>query len=566
MSSATPARSRAGCRPAALFPLLLALLATLSVFATTPQPGPAAGQPIVAGPTPAAAAILETSDCLACHDEVSVGTLPARKSGAAPAVHTGLLGKSVHAKLACTACHADIADVPHADKLAPAQCASCHEAEGKAYASSIHGVSHLMGASDAASCKDCHGGHDILPVGSPSSPVLKFNLPRTCAKCHSNPGLAAEYQMPRPEAASHYMESIHGKALLQGLAVAPSCNDCHGVHDIRRSVDKASHTNHQNIAHTCGHCHVGVEQVYNTSIHGQLLAAGDKRGPVCSDCHSAHDIEHPVSAHFKAGSDQSCGKCHQDRLAHYRDTYHGKAMALGRPNVAADVAACYDCHGHHDVLPVSDPRSRLSSSRIVGTCQQCHPGVGASFAKYQPHANPLDSVNYPILNKVFVFMTILLVGTFAFFGIHTLFWLVRSIYLFLHDSRQFLEAKVTIERDEEWFTRFTPFERFLHMMVVTSFLLLTITGMPLKFYYTAWAHSIFELMGGADVAARCTTSGPSSPSPTSPCTWAPLPSRCGGAALRCAIRPAAAARCAGSSVRCSVPIRCSRPCRTGATS
>ncbi|MBK8477572.1 MAG: cytochrome b/b6 domain-containing protein [Opitutaceae bacterium] len=126
--------------------------------------------------------------------------------------------------------------------------------------------------------------------------------------------------------------------------------------------------------------------------------------------------------------------------------------------------------------------------------------MGAGFTQYQPHANPLDSTNYPILNKVFLFMTTLLVGTFAFFGVHTLFWLVRSIYLFLHDSKQFREAKVTIERDDEWFTRFTPFERFLHLMVVTSFLLLTITGMPLKFYYTAWARTIFDLIGGADVA------------------------------------------------------------------
>ena len=493
MSSAAPARPRSLPHPVATFSIVLVLLtAVLSpLSAQTAQP------PLPAQP---AATPLETSDCTACHDEVNTGLLPPRKAGQAPAVHTGLFGKSVHAKLACTACHVDIIDVPHADKLAPAQCASCHESQAKAYASSIHGVSHQMGASDAASCKDCHGAHDILPVSSPTSPVLKFNLPRTCAKCHSNPGLAAAYQMPHPEAAAHYLESIHGKALAQGLAVAPSCNDCHGVHDIRRSVDKASHTNHLNIAKTCGHCHVGVEEIYATSIHGQLLAAGDKRGPVCSDCHSAHDIEHPVSAHFKAGSDQSCGKCHQDRLAHYRDTYHGKAMALGRPNVAADVAACYDCHGHHDVLPVKDPRSRLSAGRIVATCQQCHPGVGPKFAEYQPHANPLDRVNYPILNKVFLFMTALLVGTFAFFGIHTLFWLVRSIYLFLHDSKQFREAKIEIHSDDEWFTRFTPFERFLHLMVVTSFLLLTVTGMPLKFYYTAWARAIFDLIGGADVA------------------------------------------------------------------
>ena len=116
-----------------------------------------------------------------------------------------------------------------------------------------------------------------------------------------------------------------------GLIVAPSCNDCHGVHDIKRSIDKDSHSNHANIAKSCGKCHVGIEETYNASVHGQLLVKGDKRGPVCTDCHSAHDIEKPATAHFKGLSDQSCGKCHEDRLEHYRETYHGKAMALGQP-------------------------------------------------------------------------------------------------------------------------------------------------------------------------------------------------------------------------------------------
>ena len=104
----------------------------------------------------------------------------------------------------------------------------------------------------------------------------------------------------------------------------------------------------------------GIEETYDKSVHGQLLAKGDKRGPVCTDCHTAHEIETPKNGHFKMASDQRCGKCHEDRLEHYRDTYHGKAMALGKPNVASDVAACYDCHGHHDVLPPSNPASRLS--------------------------------------------------------------------------------------------------------------------------------------------------------------------------------------------------------------
>jgi cytochrome b subunit of formate dehydrogenase len=175
-------------------------------------------------------------------------------------------------------------------------------------------------------------------------------------------------------------------------------------------------------------------------------------------------------------------------------------MALGQPNVASEVAACYDCHGHHDMFPVSDPRSRLSKDKILGTCQQCHPGAGPKFAEYQPHANPLDTVNYPILNKVFIFMTSLLVGVFGFFGLHTVFWLFRSIYLYLHDTKSFREAVVKAHRDDDTFTRFTPFERFLHMMMVTSFLALVITGMPLKFYYTEWARVMFNLLGNAEVA------------------------------------------------------------------
>ena len=219
-----------------------------------------------------------------------------------------------------------------------------------------------------------------VPVKQADSAVFKFNLPGTCNKCHANRSITAEYKMKYPEVVSQFQESIHGQALLKkGLIVAPSCNDCHGVHDIRRAVDRSSPINHANVAKTCGRCHTKVEEVYNQRIHRQLLAKGDPRGPVCINCHSAHQIESPSAGHLKAGSDKICGKCHQDRLENYRDTYHGKAMALGKANSAVQVAACFDCHGHHDVLPVSDNASRLSPVNKVKTCQQCHPRAQASF-------------------------------------------------------------------------------------------------------------------------------------------------------------------------------------------
>ena len=450
----------------------------------------------------AATESIKNSDCLECHGEESLNKTGTDGKKVSVFVDQKLFNLSVHNTLSCVDCHGDLT-AKHPDDNQPAQpvsCADCHADETSEYADSIHGVSHKLGASAAASCADCHGKHDMLPAKHPASPVYKLNLPNTCAQCHSNTNLTREYHISN-ENPGHYLDSIHGQALTKmGLIVAPSCNDCHGVHDIKRSVDRESPINHQNIAKTCGQCHVKVEEVYDKSIHGKLLAAGDKRGPVCTDCHSAHEVEKPINGHFKQVSDQRCGKCHEDSLKHYRDTYHGKSMALGKPSQASDVAACYDCHGHHDVLPPTDPASRLSATNIVATCKQCHPDANPGFAAYRPHANPLDKENYPVLHVVFLFMTSLLVGVFVFFGLHTLAWLVRAVYLYWHDSKKFREAKFEVQRDDEWFTRFVPFERFLHFLVVTSFLLLVITGMPLKFYYTDWAKTIFSVLGGAESA------------------------------------------------------------------
>ena len=442
-----------------------------------------------------------SADCLDCHsDPKNTRIVNGEKVALAVFPKSGFK-KSVHSELDCIDCHDGIKELLHDKNVPPPNCAGCHEKEGKDYAGSIHGMSHKMGASGAAQCWDCHGSHEILSAKNPASSVYKLNLPATCAKCHSNAKLTKEYQIEFPEAANQYMDSIHGAALLKmGLIVAPSCNDCHGAHGIKRSVDRDSPINHANVAKTCGKCHVGIEETYNKSIHGQLLAVGDKRWPVCIDCHSAHQIVNPTGNNFKATSDERCGKCHADRLEHYSETYHGKAMALGKPNSAPAVAACYDCHGFHDVLPAANPASHLSPTNILVTCQKCHPGATAKFTEYRPHANPLDKKNYPVLHVVFLAMTGLLIGTFSFFGLHTIAWGVRAIYLYLHDSKTFREAKFETQNGDEWFTRFAPFERFLHFLVVTSFLLLVVTGMPLKFYYTDWAKFIFSVIGGPETA------------------------------------------------------------------
>ncbi len=404
---------------------------------------------------------------------------------------------SVHAQVACISCHQDYLELPHPSQAEPAQCYRCHTFEAREYAGSVHGQAVAEGSRLAAICSDCHGSHDILSHRNSQSRTYKLQLPFTCAKCHSNPLLTESEGIHQPQAAEQYIDSMHGRGLLvDGLIVAPSCNDCHGVHDIRPAADPRSTIHADNVPATCGQCHIGVQESYRRSVHSQLVEAGDERAPVCATCHTAHQIIEPTEAAFKLLSDERCGTCHADRLKRYRETFHGKAMALGLPGVAA----CYDCHGHHDIVAVDDPASRLAGPNKVRTCQRCHPKANGNFADYIAHADHTDRENYPVLYWTFVGMTTIVLGTFAFFGVHTLLWFVRSSVLYLRDPASFRRIKVEAVKDDEVFVRFRPFDRFLHALVVVSFLLLVATGMPLKFYYTHWAQWMVRFMGGLEVA------------------------------------------------------------------
>lgn len=372
-------------------------------------------------------------------------------------------------------------------------------------------------------CLDCHSDAQVRKVNGKDVPLPAFDTNRfnasihgklQCVECHNGIKEAVHESHPpppqcvecHPSQASHtnalytYLASAHGQSRSSGVAVAATCNDCHGSHAVEPVKNNTSPLSKMNLSQTCAKCHAKENAIFLRSIHGQLLAKGDKHAPSCTDCHQGHTIESTKKAHFKRTSDQKCGNCHQDRLEHYHETYHGKALVLGRPSVVPEVAACYDCHGHHDVLPTSNPASHLSATNRLATCRQCHESATEKFAQYMPHANPLDREHYPILNATFILMTSLLMGVFTFFGAHTLFWLITSVSIYLRDPAAAKALKIKNEKGDEWFVRFTPFQRFLHFLVVTSFLILVITGMPLKFYDAHWAKVLFGLVGGLEAA------------------------------------------------------------------
>jgi thiosulfate reductase cytochrome b subunit len=466
---------------------------------------------LTAGFQPAKVAAFETdrerfgnSDCLDCHGDEDLEADSERGEGLDLHVDERVLSGSIHGDLSCVDCHRgaiDFEDSPHNEgEPLEISCsgADCHNDQIAEYTQSIHGQWYAKGDEEAASCPDCHGRHDILASSDRRSRTNKFNLHRTCAVCHESEFVLETRHIDYESAVPDFIDSIHGKALLvDGLLVAPSCNDCHGVHDIRPHTDPDSRISREHVPKTCGTCHVLVEDIFNDSVHGRLFESHDVSGPVCTTCHTSHMVLAPSSAEFRLHADRMCGDCHEEQLKGYRDTFHGKATALGRQ----DVAACYDCHGHHDIIETDSAESRISDSRRLETCQQCHENANTNFTEYVVHADRSNKEAYPRLYMVFWVMTAIMIGTMLLFALHTILWLYRSMVLYMSDAREWREEKVQARKDTELFTRFSPLDRFLHGLVIVSFLLLVTTGMPLKFFYTDWAKALLDVMGGQATAA-----------------------------------------------------------------
>lgn len=363
-------------------------------------------------------------DCLACHSDPE---LTRAKDNTPVAVDPQHFADSVHGAFSCTDCHTDpgAAEPDHPPDLTPADCSACHGDQIAAAADGVHAQPRADGKGPLAACSDCHGLHDILSSTELASRTHPLNIPRTCGSCHGQATPAGPAgAKPHVDVLSSYLESVHGKGLTKsGLVISASCTSCHDHHQIRRIDDPKSQVFHSRVAKTCGVCHVGIEAVYATSIHGKKLAEGNDKAPSCADCHSSHTIPRAQTEAWRVDVMNECGTCHEHSMETYRDTFHGQVTKLG----FARVATCSGCHGAHDVLPASDPASHISPERRLQTCQSCHESAPAGFVSYDPHANKHDRNRSPTVFWTSRLMSWLLIGTFGFFLTHTGLWFLSEV-------------------------------------------------------------------------------------------------------------------------------------------
>jgi cytochrome b subunit of formate dehydrogenase/nitrate/TMAO reductase-like tetraheme cytochrome c subunit len=345
-------------------------------------------------------------------------------------------------------------------------CLGCHEEQPAQLKASIHAE---------VGCTDCHDNVKDVPH---DGAIDRFGVPALCAKCHEQ---------------KRYFQDVHGKGTLEkGLNVSAICSDCHGSHTVLPKTNPASTISHQNVPKTCGKCHEGILKQFTQSTHGQIWARNDPKGPVCISCHESHGIRRVETPDFRLGVVTECSNCHAAEAPTYRDSFHGQATELGF--VAS--AKCSDCHTPHLNLPKSDPHSSVNPKNVVKTCAKCHPNATANFATFQPHADPHNKKTSPQIYYVYNYlMRWLLIGVFAFFGLHTLLWLQRSIVALVRGELPKHESK-----SGRWILRFKSKHRYTHIAVVVSFLALAATGLPLMYSHQPWGKALAHAFGGVGVS------------------------------------------------------------------
>lgn len=470
-----------------------------------------------------------------------------------------------HAKVACVDCHAALAhfdptEGEHATPLAEPSCAKCHEKQAAQLETSAHGAGsvacaqchapHEIGKARegtttsaesacrtchadaatvwkksvhggdpgnghvAASCSDCHGAHDVLPKSDLHSRVNPLRLPDTCESCH-HPDPSREHPAPGGEKVSQYASSVHGQALRRsGLIVTATCASCHGSHDVRKAKAQDALTARRQIPYTCGACHAGILATYLEGVHGADFKAGGKDVPVCTDCHTEHAVRGPSmegASVSKALVAETCARCHADDelgkrygfkssvRSSWGSSYHGIATSFGDKKVAN----CASCHGFHDVLPSSDPRSPVNVANLDATCGSCHVGASAAFARVPVHS-VIDRAENPVpwyVKSIYAVLVTALIGAFVLFILVDLFGRLRRRLRWGPAETEHVERHAWPDEEElvaphETFRRMGKHARLQHAVLILSFSLLVLTGLPVFLHDVAWMRKLVDFEGG----------------------------------------------------------------------
>ena len=394
---------------------------------------------------------------------------------------------------------------PDDPKLANNRCLMCHGKEG--FARDGRDLSVMADVFDTSvhASQDCVGCHvDITKV--PHRKGVERGV--GCVQCHLDEWSAAQENgdvekngnLERVvEHIESYMDSLHARPRIADQSrTNATCYDCHGSHGIKPVSAEERSEDYLRLIDRCGTCHQDELAEYQTSVHGKEHAAGNAAAPICSDCHTRHGVGEARSEDERVQIANNCGSCHENSMETYLATYHGKITQLGY----GATAKCSDCHGSHGILRLDNPASLMNEANRLETCQTCHEGATAGYVTFQPHGDWRDRENHPEMWFAMMGMVGLLIGTFSFFWLHSALWFHRE----WKDRKEGKDRphinvdEMDLPEGKTHFLRFNRWWRLAHLTGALSIMTLSLTGITVLYADSFWAPTIMNLLGGPETA------------------------------------------------------------------
>ena len=407
-----------------------------------------------------------------------------------------------------------VAAMPSARGGDPDNCLFCHQYRGLSYFNVSNDTSHVffvqpeyahqqLGPHAVISCTGCHERSEVVVV--PHLPVSRVDCTKNCHLgspapvqrfSHRNVAEMLKMGVHTPEVLSK-ITAAKGRLLSEGQSHCLYCHDEPVFRDPTGSFPVLQELGSRTFER-CDVCH--KQQVpADTAYYLKHIAARLKpaRPPlemaqVCAVCHS----DPAVCGAFKM----------HDAVGSYVRSFHGKAALLGDEQTAN----CLSCHiatgaNVHLMLKPENPASSVSPVRIADTCRNaaCHPGADAPIGAASVHLD-LPSIRGTLEFAVAAAFIILTIATFGPSMVICVLELFHQVIAGAepHNERMDRLTMAVLAHPEgrKRLIRFTVAQRVQHWILALLFILLCITGFPLKFADREWAHWTIENLGGLNTA------------------------------------------------------------------
>jgi formate dehydrogenase gamma subunit len=391
-------------------------------------------------------------------------------------------------------------------------CLTCHQYRGLAkvkddgrsialYYVNPNYYSQSLGPHARLKCTDCHVREQVEVY-----PHLAAT-PVDCARtCHLDSRGKVETRFSHARVGEMLGHSAHTpEALKKANALLPeplradqaNCLLCHDEPSFNRSA--ATWVGTELPVNRCNTCHTEELPVETRHMYSHVTARSVPARTnadmmrVCAVCHA----NEKVRAEFKL----------PDSVGSYLNSFHGKAALLG----SQETASCLDCHvaplqNAHMMLAKEQPLSSVHPVNLPDTCRSpaCHASAGERISTASVHLDLPTSRGVEFL--IAVGFVVLIVFTF---GPSLLICLLKLVQVITgrhdrddHRRHELANKLLAVPGTRAKLQRFNLHQRLQHWFLAVTFILLCLSGFPMKFADRPWAARVIAALFGSLPAAR----------------------------------------------------------------